>query len=63
MQGQSPAYPVLPYNEADGDGERDILSCSPLSAAKCHGKNPFCQGRSIAPRVEICESKYYSSLY
>jgi len=26
------AEPVLPYNEADGGGEKD-LSCSPLSAA------------------------------
>ena len=36
--------------------EQDILSCSPFSATKYHGKNLFCQGRSEAARVEICEA-------
>ena len=29
----TPVKPILPYNEADENGEQDFLSCSPFSAA------------------------------
>ena len=50
--------PVLPYNEADGSGAGFLKSCSPFSAAKCHGKNPDGQGFKGGDFFAPCAKKY-----